>query len=182
MAQAEKNSPDIKPDGKKTNKALVIGIVVAVVVIAALGFIIYQLLNKPEAEPEMSSAKGTLVTEDNYQDVLDQMNEPVVAGSYVVNMSVDWMFEDGKSPSYTAVVTNDELNEYTVYFDVFLSSSSERIYSSPYIPVGSELSSITLDRALKKGVYPGYVTYYLVDDDMEVLSSLSVNVNITIDK
>lgn len=169
-----------KPKSNNSNKGKIVIITLVVLVIAVLiGIIIYLLTRSPE---EAADNRATIVTEDNVDEVIKQMEEPVEDGYYSCKMNVDWNFADSSQPSYNAYVANSDSNTRTVYFDVSLEEDNTLVYSSPYIPVGEELKEITLTEKLSAGDYPAIVTYHLVDDDHKELSNVSVTVTLHIEQ
>lgn len=185
----ENTNGSVSKTGQTQNskkRGLLIAIVVAVVlVIAVLVGVIIYLMTKPaeivEAKSE-TTARTTVLTEDNVEEVLSEAATPVEAGYYNCQMNVEWSFVDSSQPSYNAYVANSTINTHTVYFDLHLEDSGELIYSSPYIPVGAELTDITLDADLPAGEYPAVVVYHLVDDNQQVLSTVSVTVTLYIEQ
>jgi hypothetical protein len=166
---------------------LVVGVASAVVIVALVAVIICLVMKKDsDSENGTQSAvtdnRATIITSENVDEVLAEMNEPVVAGTYVCSMNTEWHFEDAKSPSYDAYVENSTDNSYTVYFDVFLEDTEQLVYSSPYMEVGTKLDELTLTEDLDAGEYPAIVTYHLVDDQHESLSTVSVTVTLFVEK
>lgn len=145
---------------------------------AIIGGIIF-VLNGKEEEP-----KNIVVTEENIEQVIAEMKEEqkTPTGSYEVMMTTEWHFSDSESASEDAYVANPVTNRNTVYFTITLSDSGEEIFKSPYIPVGSSLSNITLDYPLEKGTYNGVLTYHLVDTSNIEVSRVSVGVTIIIEQ
>jgi len=162
---------------KKSKKG---GAIILILVIAILIGIIIYLLMRPSDEPDDNRA--TIVTEDNVDEVIEKMNEPVEDGYYSCQMNVEWSFVDSSQPSYNAYVANSDINTRTVYFDVNLEEDNTLVYTSPYIPVGEELKEIKLTEDLPAGDYPAVVTYHLVDDDHKELSNVAVTVTLHIEQ
>lgn len=168
-------------------KRLVILIAVAAfAVILAMAAVIVVLLKRGPKEVESEAAvpgyvRGTVITEDNVNEVLSQAAEPAVAGYYNCTMNSEWHFEDSSKASYDAYVLNSAINTYTVYFDVNLEGTNELVYSSPYIPVKAHLDEIKLTSNLAAGTYPAIVTYHLVDEDHSELSTVAVTVTLYIE-
>lgn len=166
---------------KKVNVKTVLISVCAVVIIALLAVIIVLLLRKKPDTPAAPAAdsRGTVVTKDNLASVEAEMTEPVNDASYTVSQSFDWTFDTaGKSTDvYTA---NSKENSRTVYFDM-VDENGETVYSSPYMPLGTELTEFTLDKALPAGDHTCVVTYHLVDDDNKEVSHVSLNVNVHVE-
>lgn len=165
----ENNSPKKQ---KMTTKNRIIIIVTAVVFIALIATIVYLLFHKDKKDYTKDD-RPTVVTKDNVDEVIDSIDDPVEDGSYEITMNTEWNFSKKSSDAY---VENSTRNTRTVYFDVNLADSGELVYSSPYIPVGEKIQNFTLDSKLKPGKYNGVVTYHLVDDNKEEVSSLSVTV------
>ena len=149
-------------------------LIVAVVV----GGVIFVLSGK---EPE---AKNVVVTPENVEEVIKEMQEEdkTPAGSYEVAMTTEWHFPDGSSAAKDAYVENAVTNTNTVYFTIALANSTEEIYKSPFIEVGSYLTNIALDTPLSRGTYDAVLTYHLVDDSNKDLSEVSVAVTLIIEQ
>lgn len=166
--------------GKKVSVSMVVAIVALVAVLLLAVALVYVLTKKDvEAGPE-SGGRGTIITEDNVDDVINSMNEGITDATYTVTMTNRWVFEDGQAAAENFYVKNDEINKRTVYFDLILSGTDEVIYSSPYIPVGEEMDTIILDKDLDAGDYNVIMVYHLVDDDRAELTTVSVAVVIHI--
>ena len=83
--------------------------------------------------------------------------------------------------SYDAVVENVEKNTNDVYFDVELSDTEETIYESPVIPRGSHLEALTLDKELEAGTYDCVLTYHLIDEDQNTVSTLRMGLTVMVE-
>lgn len=186
MAEKDTVSQAEAKEGKKKSPLVTI-IIIAVIIICFLGGVIIFLLTRPEPETaaESETDYNRVVTPDNVEEIISQMEEEahVPAGSYEVSMSPAWVFPDGKSAATDAYVENSTANTNTVYFTIALSDTSEDIYRSPYLTVGSALldGDIKLDTPLSKGLYEAIITYHLVDDEFNELSSISLYMSITIE-
>lgn len=163
-----------KSTAKDRKKRKLVLIILVLLLIAAIAVLVFLLTRKDEKE------RDTVVTEENVEKIKQQLQEPVEDGYYKTKMSVDWTFEDGKSVSSDAYVANSKDNTRKVYFEVNRSDTNELVYSSPYLPVGTELKEIKLDKDLPAGDYECVLTYHLVDDEDEELTTVSVTVNLHI--
>lgn len=164
---------------KNGKKWLITGLIVVFLVIAVLvGIIVYLAMGRSQQPETQIKGKAVLLTEDNVQEYDNP--EPVEDGYYMVTMNTSWDFDDGKAESYNAYVANAVENTRTVFFDVFLSDTGENVYSSPYMPVGSELRNFALDKTLEAGDYQAVVTYHLVDDEYNEIDDVSASVTIHI--
>lgn len=161
----------VKAEKKKGGKIVLI---ICIVLIIALCVIIYLLLHKDEQK------RDVVVNEDNVEEILSDFEDKVPAGSYQVTMNSTWYFENATASSDNAYVENAEANENPVYFDITRSDTDETIFESPIIPVGKHMDNVTLDTELPAGTYDCIMTYHLLDDDEETISTVRVNLEIVI--
>lgn len=170
MSEQEKN----EKKGKGGKVALAVCLVVIVVL---LGVVIFLLFRK-EDEPKR---RNVVVNEDNVDEVLESLAEGYVpAGYYEVTMNSTWNFTSGDAPSENAYVENARTNTNPVYFDVVREDTEETIYESPILPVGSHLDEIVLDTVLEAGTYNCILTYHLLDEEEQDVSTLQVTVQIVV--
>ncbi len=168
-------------DGKKQKKVKKGVISVAIVIVALIGIIVYLLLSR-SAEPK-EERRNVVVTPENVDSVLEEVDEAVPPGHYTVTMNPTWHFATGEEISYDAVVENVETNTNDVYFDIVLGNDEEKIlYKSPIIPRGGSLEKIALDESLEAGTYDCVVIYHLIDEDQNTLSTLRVALKIIVEK
>lgn len=176
--------------GKKRRNVIVVIVVAFVVLVAALVTCIILLLAKQQEEPvqeSQSAPRSTVldrgfVDEDNAGNIMDEMSEKVGKGMFECKMTTAWTFDDGKSASPNAYVANVENNLYTLYFDVYEESTNELLYSSPMLPVGTELKNFKLDKELTAGEYDAVVMYTMVDENLEEVSTVGFKVTVSISK
>ena len=169
----KKNTPT-KP--KLTRKqCIIIGAATAVflILVSTIVYLLVYINNDQMVIDEKKDDRPTVITKENYDEVIASLDEPVEDGSYEVVMNTKWKFSGDTSNAY---VENSRNNTRTVYFDVLLADTKELVYSSPYIPVGEKIEGFALDTKLEPGDYKGLVTYHLVDDDKQEVSHLSVSV------
>lgn len=178
-----------EPAGKSRR---IIIIIAFVVLLAALGVCIVLLLSKkdvsndgPVAETrQMSEAEKALergfVSEDSADDIMEEMADKVAEGMFECEMTMSWTFQDGESVASNAYVANSENNLHTLYFDVYDNATEELLYSSPMMPVGTELREIQLEKELPAGDYNALVMYTLVDENYEEVSKVGFNITISI--
>lgn len=166
------SNEDAKNEKKKGGK---VALVICVILIVLLCILIYFLLHKDEGEK-----RDVVVNEDNVEQIVSDMMEGVAPGTYQVTMNSTWYFDDGTASSNNAYVENAEANENPVYFDIARSDTDETIFESPIIPVGSHLDDIKLDKELPDGIYDCVMTYHLLDDNEETVSTVKVGVKIVI--
>ena len=155
-----------------------IALAICIILIIALCLVIYFLLHKEDEDDKKK--RDVLVNEDNVEEILSEIEERTPMGSYQVTMNSTWYFENGKAKSDNAYVENAKANSNSVYFDVTRSDTQETILESPIIPVGEYMSNITLDEELPAGTYDCVMTYHLLDDDEETISTVRVGLSIVI--
>lgn len=176
----EQINQQVSPQEEKKHTKLIIAIIVIVCVL--VGIILYLVLGK-DAKPESKQGPTNhVVTPDNIDDLLAQMaaEDKTPLGSYEVTMTSDWEFENGSAVSSNAYVENKKNNQNTVYFTIEREDNGSVIYKSPYLPVGSSLENIKLDTSLAAGVYDTVMTYHLVDEENQEVSTVSLALGITI--
>jgi hypothetical protein len=157
--------------------------VIAVVAMAAYMFGKSANINVLSVErATVAEGRGTVVNEDNVEEVLEKMKEPVQDGYYRMRMNNDWTFPAGDKPSTNAYVENADTNTRTVYIDVFRDDTEELVYSSPFIPVGAKIEKFALDAKLPKGEYAATATYHLVDDNHNEITTASVAVTLRVEQ
>lgn len=164
----------------KKKGLFIIIILLLILVISLVIFLVYSLLNKDGESNRPSQKRDTIVTLENKDKILADLNNKVADGLFQVMMNVEWSFEDSSTPSTDAYVANAEVNTNTVYFDLTLDSTGETIYSSPYIPVGYALEDIALKSDLAAGTYACTALYHLVDKENNYSEISRVAVAVTI--
>lgn len=175
---------------KKISKGLATKIVIislSTVLVALAGILAYILLkNEPpvEEERDLLGGRGIVATEDNIEEVFEELEKPVRDTQYFIDMSLQLKFNTWKESTRNTVVRNNANNSRTVYFELFLDDENgdpgEMIYSSPYIPLGEELRNFGLDKELAAGTYNTTMIYTLVDDNYEKVTTLALGVKVII--
>jgi hypothetical protein len=134
----------------------------------------------PVLTGEVIHGRGIVALSGNIESVIDQLEEPVQDSYYITTMNPLWHFETWDTPSHNAFVENVPENSRMVYFDLFLDETEELIYSSPFIPLGARLDNFALDREVSAGIHSATVTYHLVDDEFQSITTVSVAVQLDI--
>lgn len=155
---------------KSSKKGVIIVSIIALVIIIALGGVIWYLLTRDTEQPAKTSGSagvGRVVTDDNVDEILNDMNNQDDA-SYTSEQNSNWEFASGNDVSENAFVRNNERNKHPVYFTVNLrnddSSQGDLIYTSPTLNVGEKVDQIKLQKALPKGDYPAILEYHILDE------------------
>jgi len=184
-------STQAKGDKQKRQKVIItVAVIATVIIVAALVAVIIVLLNREPVLIEgpgiggyerSTGGRGFVVTEGNVVEVRAALAERNREDArFEFSKTTNWRFETSLTPSRNAVVRNVANNSRTVFFDVSIEEFGI-VYVSPYMPLGSEHRSFALDVELPAGTYPAVVTYFLVDDDFNILTDVSVGVTIIIE-
>ncbi len=181
-------------ESKDNKKLLIVIIIILAVLLVAGAIVLAFVLGKKSSERtannntdnsenrETVSSSRLIVDEESSINVYEQMKQEVEDGMFECMMTFDWTFENGESESKDAYVANSSNNRKPFYFDVYLKETDELIYSSPVLPVGTELTNIKLDKSLAAGKYKASCRYSVLkdEDSQEVLSTARFVVNITV--
>jgi hypothetical protein len=167
---------------RKKKTYFIWGITVAVLVLC-IGIAVAVVLNNKSLEPQEEQSINYVVTPENIDEVINALDSAakVSSGTYEVKMNSKWSFRDSSQPSYNAFVANVVNNTQSIYFDVIENETSQNIYSSPIVPVGSSVKNITLNTALEPGTYACTIIYHLLDDNEESISTLQIAITIIIE-
>lgn len=172
---------DEKSKGSGRGGKIALAVCLAVIIVL-LGAVVYLLFRGQDGEPEETKRRNVVVNEENVDEVLESLAEEgyVPPGYYEAVMNSTWDFASGEVPSENAYVENAETNTNPVYFDVVRQDTGETIYESPILPVGSHLKDIRLDTVLEAGSYDCVLTYHLLDEEEQEVSTLKVSVQIVV--
>ncbi len=144
-----------KEKDKSKGKKIIIGILL--VLIAAMGVVIYMLLNKPEEKVKRNTSAGIAV---------DNIDEKAANARFTTDMNMIWTFPSGSAVSNNAQIGNSESNLYECYFEVYLDNEEQTLlYSSPVLPVGKKIDKLELNEVLEDGTYDAVCTYHILDDE-----------------
>jgi len=129
--------------------------------------------------------RGMVVTEDNVEEVRAMLSGEDIGimpedRQFEFSLVPNWTFTTSRAPSPDAFLANSVNNSRMIFFDVYIDEIGV-VYVSPYMPLGSQHRNFALDYDLEPGVYTALVTHFLVDDDMEILTDVSVGVTITVE-
>lgn len=176
QSSQERISQKLTGDADKKSKVNIVPIVLVVVI--AIIVIIALVLILTRQAPD-TDRRNVVVTPDNVDEILANMQK-VEPGTYEVTMNTTWHFDSGSSASTDAYVENSTANSNDVYFDIVRSDTGETIFASPIIPVGSHLENITLDKPLDAGEHKCILTYHLLDEAGDPVSSVDIYVTIVV--
>jgi len=156
--------------------AIIVPTTIAVILALKSNDVFENLLTGEIIIDSRGTPRGVLVTPDNIDELLAQQRERVGDGQYRTRMTTTWSFDKWDSPSSDAFVENSLVNTRAVYFNLVLKETNELVCSSPFMPVGSKYEKFALDKAVPAGEHSAIVTYHLVDDNYEDITTVSVAV------
>lgn len=175
---------------RRTNKGIIIIISVMACIIVGLAAVVVTQMTKDTKTGQDSSNNVNVgnesvldrgfVNENNAEEMASEMAKKLEEGMFECKMSIYWTFDDAQSASPNSYVANVENNRYTLYFDLIDPVTQEVYYSSPLVPVGSEIRNIKLDKALPAGEHEMQVQYTMVDDDYKEVSSVGFMITVMI--
>lgn len=158
---------------KKSKKKKII-IIICILLIAIAAVAVYLWLRRPK----------NVITEENYKQIMEDMDNQVQEGYFETYMNTDWTFPDGASETTDAILGNSPNNKKPIRCEVMLADTEEVIYSTGVLPVGAELPPFKLDVDLDAGTYDAVCMVYLLDEEEDGsytdYSNAGFNVTITV--
>lgn len=157
---------------KSKKKKIIIIICILLVIIAAVA--VFLWLRRPK----------NVLTEENYKQIMEDMDNQVQEGYFETYMNTDWTFPDGTSETTDAILGNSPNNKKPIRCEVMLADTEEIIYTTGVLPVGAELPPFKLDVDLDAGTYDAVCMVYLLDEEDDGsysdYSNAGFNVTITV--
>ena len=96
---------------KKKKKAVIIMIAcVLIVLIAIIAGLVFLLFKKDELDNATDDAKTYVIDEENYQQIMEDMENEVREGYFETYMNTEWTFPDGTSETTDAILGNSPNN------------------------------------------------------------------------
>ncbi len=167
QASGSKLSPE---ELKKKKRRNTIAVIIILLVIAA---VIIYFLTRPK-----------VMTEANYEQIKERMEEEVEEGYFETYMNSEWTFPDGASETTDAILGNSPNNRKPIRYEVELADTGEVIYKTGVIPVGAELPPFKLDVDLEAGTYEAVCRVFLMNEEEDGkytdYSDAGFNVTITV--
>ena len=171
--EQEQVTNQMQEEQKKKRKKIVIIILLLLLIIAAV--VIFLIMKRPKR----------VMTEENYKQISEEMDEQVQEGYFETYMNTDWTFPNGASESTNAILGNSPNNKKPIRCEVILADTEEVIYSTEVLPVGADLPPFKLDVDLDAGTYDAVCMVYLLDEEDDGsytdYSNAGFNVTITVE-
>lgn len=167
-----KNSGTREEELKKRKKKIISLVIILLILIAVAVFL---WLRRPK----------DVITEGNYKQIMEDMDNQVKEGYFETYMNTEWTFPDGTSETTNAVLGNSPNNKKPIRCEVMLADTEEIILKTDVIPVGAELPPFKLDKDLEAGTYEAVCRVYLLNEEEDGsytdYSNAGFNVTITIE-
>ena len=158
---------------------------VLIVLIAIIAGLVFLLFKKDELDNATDDAKTYVIDEENYQQIMEDMENEVREGYFETYMNTEWTFPDGTSETTDAILGNSPNNTKPIRCEVLLEDTEEVIFTTGVIPVGAQLPAFKLDVDLDVGRYDAVCIVYLLNETENGTytdySNAGFNVTITVE-
>ena len=151
-------------EGQKNYIKVIIIVCICAVLFTATGVGIAIFLINRNRDSDMVSGGYTL-DENNYQQIVEEINEKVDAGYFETYMNTEWIFEDGTAETKNAILGNSPNNTKPIRCEVLLDDTGEIVFSTGVLPVGAQVSAFKLEKDLDAGSYSATCMIYLMDQE-----------------
>lgn len=141
---------------KKNNKKKII-IIICILLIIIVAVAVFLWLRRPK----------NVITEENYKQIMEDMDNQVQEGYFETYMNTDWTFPDGTSETTDAILGNSPNNKKPIRCEILMADTEEVLYSTGVLPVGAELPPFKLDVDLDAGTYDAVCMVYLLDEEKD---------------
>lgn len=150
----KKSTRKKRGEQKKNNKKKII-IIICILLIIIAAVAVFLWLRRPK----------NVITEENYKQIMEDMDNQVQEGYFETYMNTDWTFPDGTSETTDAILGNSPNNKKPIRCEILLADTEEVLYSTGVLPVGAELPPFKLDVDLDAGTYDAVCMVYLLDEE-----------------
>lgn len=149
---------------KKKKTAIMIGCALLIFILIAIIVVLVILLAGRKEPENQGDTNGYVINEDNYQQIVEEMDARVEAGYFETYMNTEWTFSDGESETKNAILGNSPNNTKPIRCEVLLDDTGETVFSTGVIPVGKLVPAFKLDVDLDAGTYDATCVIYLMDE------------------
>lgn len=181
MSESSAENQTVK---QKNPKLVWVFVSIIVLLLIAIVTLIFAFVHaqKDDNISGAGSIRGIVTNEQEAKELYEAMKkEPVREGYFLTEMTNDWIFPNGTSPSTNAYVGNAPTNKHPFYFDLILDDTGETIYSSPVLPLGTHVDNIMLDKNLPAGSYRCTMTNHFLDENyIETGSTVNFTISMTV--
>ena len=152
-------------------------------------FLAVRLLHKP-ADAALADSKSGIIYDssaveggwDNLspEEIAEKLNEKVAEGMINISANTAPIFEDGSSEGNLMLV-NESINNYPQKVQIVRNDTSEQIYESGAIAVGSKIERAKLDVVLPAGTYECTAYFHNLDPETgDIIGTAGAIITITI--
>ena len=177
------------PRETRSKDITVYAIIFLVLLVGAGIFLAVRLLHKP-ADAALADSKSGIVYDssaveggwDNLspEEIAEKLNEKVAEGMINISANTAPIFEDGSSEGNLMLV-NESINNYPQKVQIVRNDTSEQIYESGAIAVGSKIERAKLDVVLPAGTYECTAYFHNLDPETgEIIGTAGAIITITI--
>lgn len=150
-----KKSTRKKGEEQKNSKKKKIIIIICILLVIIAAIAVFLWLRRPK----------NVITEENYKQIMEDMENQVQEGYFETYMNTDWTFPDGASETTDAILGNSPNNKKPIRCEILMADTEEVLYSTGVLPVGAELPPFKLDVDLDAGTYDAVCMVYLLDEE-----------------
>ena len=177
------------PRETRSKDITVYAIIFLVLLVGAGIFLAVKLLHKP-ADTALASSKSGIIYDssaveggwDNLspEEIAEKLNEKVAEGMINISANTAPIFEDGSSEGNLMLV-NESINNYPQKVQIVRNDTSEQIYESGAIAVGSKIERAKLDVVLPAGTYECTAYFHNLDPETgDIIGTAGAIITITI--
>ena len=175
----------------KSNSRTAVLIGAGVLAAVAIGSIIFIIvtLHSPTTKEESSTKTGIIydssATEGGWdnlspEEIEARLNEKVAEGMINISANTAPVFEDGAAEGNLMLV-NESINNYPQKVQIVRNDTSEQIYESGAIAVGSKIERARLDVDLPAGTYECTAYFHNLDPESgAIIGTAGAIITITI--
>ncbi len=177
------------PRETRSKDITVYAIIFLVLLVGAGIFLAVRLLHKP-ADAALADSKSGIIYDssaveggwDNLspEEIAEKLNEKVAEGMINISANTAPIFEDGSSEGNLMLV-NESINNYPQKVQIVRNDTSEQIYESGAIAVGSKIERAKLDVVLPAGTYECTAYFHNLDPETgDIIGTAGAIITITI--
>ena len=177
------------PKQAKGSIRVVLAIAFLACAIGAGIFLITRLASKPLAKEDARAQTGIVYDSSAVEGGWDQMtpeeieaalNNKVAEGMINISMNTAPYFENGTAEGNLMLV-NETVNNYPQMVQIIRNDTSEQIYQSKAIPIGSKIERAKLDVDLPAGTYECTAYFHNLDPESgAIIGTAGAIITITI--
>ena len=177
------------PKQARLNIRVVLAVAFLVCAIGAGIFLITRLVSKPLTKEDARGQTGIVYDDaaieggwDNLspEEIEARLNEKVAEGMINISANTAPIFEDGAAAGNLMLV-NESINNYPQMVQIGRNDTSEQIYESGAIAVGSKIERAKLDVVLPAGTYECTAYFHNLDPESgAIIGTAGAIITITI--